>query len=97
MFVYDSCANSNFEFVVKEVFIFCAQDGGNAASLNVAEQYVAAFGHLAKTGNTILLPTNTGDISSMVGQVRQRKAQKQKYTCYITLAANCKRLETLAE
>ncbi|XP_033634813.1 stomatin-like protein 2, mitochondrial [Asterias rubens] len=44
------------------------RDGGNAASLNVAEQYVAAFGHLAKTGNTILLPTNTGDISSMVGQ-----------------------------
>ncbi|XP_077989045.1 stomatin-like protein stl-1 [Glandiceps talaboti] len=42
--------------------------GNHAASFNVAEQYVAAFGNLAKTGNTILLPTNTGDISSMVGQ-----------------------------
>ncbi|XP_022097456.1 stomatin-like protein 2, mitochondrial [Acanthaster planci] len=44
------------------------KDGNNAASLNVAEQYVAAFSNLAKTGNTILLPSNTGDISSMVGQ-----------------------------
>nr|CAB3266660.1 stomatin-like protein 2, mitochondrial [Phallusia mammillata] len=42
--------------------------GGNAASLTVAEQYVNAFGNLAKEGNTILLPTNTGDVSNMVAQ-----------------------------
>jgi len=34
----------------------------------VAEQYVAAFSNLAKTGNTILLPSNTGDVASMVTQ-----------------------------
>ncbi|XP_071487827.1 stomatin-like protein 2, mitochondrial [Diadema antillarum] len=45
-----------------------AQDGKNAANLVVAEQYVAAFSNLAKTTNTILLPSNAGDISSMVGQ-----------------------------
>ncbi|XP_076332431.1 stomatin-like protein 2, mitochondrial isoform X2 [Tachypleus tridentatus] len=44
------------------------QYGMDAASLVIAEQYVNAFSKLAKTGNTVLLPTNTGDISSMVTQ-----------------------------
>uniref|UniRef100_A0A803J5I0 Stomatin-like protein 2, mitochondrial n=3 Tax=Xenopus tropicalis TaxID=8364 RepID=A0A803J5I0_XENTR len=44
------------------------QNGNAAASLTVAEQYVLAFSKLAKESNTILLPTNTGDISSMVAQ-----------------------------
>ncbi|XP_075071434.1 stomatin-like protein 2, mitochondrial [Mixophyes fleayi] len=44
------------------------QHGDAAASLSVAEQYVAAFSKLAQESNTILLPTNTGDISSMVTQ-----------------------------
>lgn len=45
------------------------QNGVNAASLAVAEQYVQAFSKLAKNSNTILLPEKTGDISSMVAQV----------------------------
>ncbi|XP_039615074.1 stomatin-like protein 2, mitochondrial isoform X1 [Polypterus senegalus] len=44
------------------------QNGNAAASLSIAEQYVKAFSNLAKQSNTILLPTNTGDISSMVIQ-----------------------------
>lgn len=40
-----------------------------AASLSVAEQYVQAFSQLAKESNTILLPTSTGDVTSMVTQV----------------------------
>lgn len=44
------------------------QNGKNAVSMRIAEQYVAAFSNLAKKGNTVLLPTNTGDISSMVSQ-----------------------------
>ncbi|XP_072309742.1 stomatin-like protein 2, mitochondrial [Eucyclogobius newberryi] len=44
------------------------QNGNAAASLSVAEQYVAAFSNLAKDSNTVLLPTNTGDISGMVTQ-----------------------------
>jgi len=44
------------------------QNGNAAASLSVAEQYVAAFSKLAKESNTVLLPTNTGDISGMVTQ-----------------------------
>ncbi|XP_033750173.1 stomatin-like protein 2, mitochondrial [Pecten maximus] len=44
------------------------QNGKNAVSYNVAEQYVAAFSNLAKTGNTVILPANTGDVSGMVAQ-----------------------------
>lgn len=34
--------------------------------VKVAEQYISAFGELAKAGNTILLPANVGDAGSMV-------------------------------
>ncbi len=47
------------------------QNGVNAASLAVAEQYVQAFSKLAKTNNTLILPEKTGDISSMVAKVRE--------------------------
>lgn len=43
-------------------------DGKNAASLSIAEQYVQAFTKLAKTNNTIILPSNVGDITSAVAQ-----------------------------
>lgn len=45
------------------------QNGEQAASLAVAEQYVQAFSKLAQKGNTILLPEKTGDVGSMVAQV----------------------------
>ncbi|NXA42031.1 STML2 protein, partial [Eudromia elegans] len=44
------------------------QHGSAAASLSVAEQYVSAFSKLAKDSNTLLLPANTGDVTSMVTQ-----------------------------
>lgn len=40
--------------------------GANAASLEIAQQYVAAFGKLAQKGTTMLLPANAGDPASMV-------------------------------
>ena len=46
-----------------------ATNGGAAASLAVAEKYIGAFGELAKTSTTVLLPANTGDVGSMVAQV----------------------------
>lgn len=46
------------------------EHGSKAASLSVAEQYVQAFSQLAKTSNTLLLPEKTGDVGSMVAQVR---------------------------
>ncbi|NXP13646.1 STML2 protein, partial [Thinocorus orbignyianus] len=44
------------------------QHGSAAASLSVAEQYVNAFSKLAKDSNTLLLPANAGDVTSMVAQ-----------------------------
>merc|ERR1719166_727248 len=45
-----------------------SERGANAASLAVAENYVKAFGNLAKSSNTLLLPSNVGDVSGMVTQ-----------------------------
>ena len=45
-----------------------SERGANAASLAVAENYVKAFGNLAKSSNTLLLPSNVGDVSGMVSQ-----------------------------
>ncbi|XP_036034381.1 stomatin-like protein 2, mitochondrial isoform X2 [Onychomys torridus] len=43
-------------------------NGDAAASLTVAEQYVSAFSKLAKDSNTVLLPSNPSDVTSMVAQ-----------------------------
>ena len=46
------------------------QPGGtDAVNLRVAEQYVREFGELARTNNTLILPSNLGDIGSMVGTI----------------------------
>ena len=43
------------------------EDGGEAAmKLRVAEDYVEQFGKLAKEANTLVVPANLGDISSMI-------------------------------
>ncbi|KAF5280899.1 hypothetical protein FQR65_LT03048 [Abscondita terminalis] len=42
--------------------------GSNAAAFAVAEQYVHAFDKLAKTNNTLILPSNAGDVTNIVGQ-----------------------------
>ena len=43
-------------------------NGKDAASLVLAEQYISAFKNLAKTNNTMILPSNTCDISNFVAQ-----------------------------
>jgi regulator of protease activity HflC (stomatin/prohibitin superfamily) len=40
--------------------------GDRAASLKVAEQYVAAFAHIAKEGNTVIIPSNLSDLAGMI-------------------------------
>ncbi|HNZ11676.1 MAG TPA: stomatin-like protein, partial [Smithellaceae bacterium] len=42
------------------------QGGMEAIQLRVAEKLVEQFGHLAKQGNTMILPANFGDISSLI-------------------------------
>ena len=43
-----------------------AEGGEMAANLRVAEQYVKEFGNLAKESNTMLIPSNMGDMAGMV-------------------------------
>ena len=40
--------------------------GMEAVQLRVAESYIERFGELAKSTNTMLLPTNAGDVASMI-------------------------------
>jgi regulator of protease activity HflC (stomatin/prohibitin superfamily) len=42
------------------------QGGMEAVQLRVAEKLVEQFGNLAKQGNTLILPANFGDISSLI-------------------------------
>lgn len=42
------------------------QGGDRAAALKVAEQYVAAFGNIAKTGTTVVIPSNLADLAGLV-------------------------------
>ena len=42
-------------------------DGGiEAMQLRIAEDYVRQFGNLAKAGNTLVVPANLSDVSSMI-------------------------------
>ena len=42
------------------------ENGLNAVNLRIAEQYLNAFGLLAKTNNTMILPSNLSDIAGIV-------------------------------
>ena len=44
------------------------QGGDMAMNLRVAEKYVDAFGKIAQQGNTMIVPSNAGDVSGMVAQ-----------------------------
>lgn len=61
-------ANARAESIDRISAALNQMSGAQAASLSVAEQYIAAFGKLAKTSNTVILPANVGDASSMVAQ-----------------------------
>lgn len=54
--------------------------GETAANLRVAERYIAEFGNLAKENNTMIIPANMGDISSMVATVMSVLGHTQKTT-----------------
>lgn len=61
-------AQATAESIRKVAAAINEQGGREAIELKVAEQYVDAFKNLAKTNNTILLPSNAGDAGSMVAQ-----------------------------
>ena len=52
---------------VRSVAAAIGTEGGlQAANLKVAELYIGAFGNLAKTGNTLIVPSNLTDVSTLV-------------------------------
>jgi len=61
-------ANARAEAIERISLALSQKSGEHAASLSVAEQYIQAFSKLAKTTNTVVLPANVGDASSMVAQ-----------------------------
>ena len=52
--------------------------GAEAVQLKVAEQFVQQFGHLAKSTNTMILPANFGDMSSMIATAMSVIKQNNK-------------------
>jgi regulator of protease activity HflC (stomatin/prohibitin superfamily) len=59
-------AEANAKAIRQVAEAISSPGGMNAVNLKVAEQYVAAFGNLAKTGNTLIVPSNLGDLATLV-------------------------------
>lgn len=64
-------AEANAEAIRKIAASVQMAGGTEAVNLKVAEQYVDAFAKLAKTGNTLIVPGNLGDMSSMIASALQ--------------------------
>ncbi len=70
-------AEANAQAIEKIGRAIRAEGGVEAVNLKVAEEYVGAFANLAKTGNTLIVPGNLGEMSSMVAAALQIvKSQK---------------------
>ncbi|CAN7324908.1 SPFH/Band 7/PHB domain protein [Trinickia sp. LjRoot230] len=59
-------AEANAQAIQKIANAIQSNGGMDAVNLKVAEQYVNAFANLAKTSNTLIVPGNLSDMSSMI-------------------------------
>ena len=60
--VADATANG-----IRAIALATNEKGGlNAVNLRIAEQYLTEFGKLAKTNNSIIIPSNLSDIAGMI-------------------------------
>ncbi len=59
-------AEANADAIRKIAEALQSPGGNEAVNLKVAEQYVEAFGKLAKESNTLIMPANVADIGSLV-------------------------------
>ncbi|CAB3748001.1 SPFH domain-containing protein [Paraburkholderia humisilvae] len=70
-------AEANAQAIQKIAAAIQSTGGMEAVNLKVAEQYVNAFANLAKQGNTLIVPGNLADMSSMIASaltiVKQQK------------------------
>jgi len=61
-----SIADATAEGIKKIAAAIQNPGGHEAVNLRVAEQYIEQFGKIAKEGNTLILPSNLTDVSSLV-------------------------------
>lgn len=61
-------AHANAEAIAAVAKTLANQEGKDAVSLKIAEQYIEAFSKLAKESNTLLLPAGANDPAGMVAQ-----------------------------
>ncbi|WJF89195.1 paraslipin [Paraburkholderia bonniea] len=59
-------ADANSQAIQKIAAAIQSTGGMDAVNLKVAEQYVNAFGNLAKQGTTLIVPGNLADMSTMI-------------------------------
>jgi len=59
-------AIANAEAIARVAMAIEKPGGLQAVNLKVAEKYVEAFSGIAKTGNTLIVPSNMADISSLI-------------------------------
>ncbi|MGF6772052.1 regulator of protease activity HflC (stomatin/prohibitin superfamily) [Paraburkholderia sp. GAS199] len=59
-------AEANSQAIQKIAAAIQSNGGMEAVNLKVAEQYVNAFGNVAKQGTTLIVPGNLADMSSMI-------------------------------
>ncbi|MBN2478783.1 MAG: paraslipin, partial [Parachlamydiales bacterium] len=71
-----------------------AEGGQNAVSLRLAEQYIKEFGKLAKTNNTMIIPSNLSDVSSLIASAASIYKNSDKKDLLETLA---KKQEAIAD
>lgn len=66
-----SIAEATAEAIRKTASAIREPGGSDAVNLKVAEQYVEAFGKLAKTNNSIIIPANLGDMGGLIATAMQ--------------------------
>lgn len=71
-------AEANAQAIEKIGRAIRTEGGMEAVNLKVAEEYVSAFGNLAKQGNTLIVPGNLGEMSSMIASALQIVKGQQK-------------------
>jgi len=64
-------AEANAQAIQKIGHAIRVEGGMEAVNLKVAEEYVIAFGNLAKQGNTLIVPGNLGEMSGMIASALQ--------------------------
>jgi regulator of protease activity HflC (stomatin/prohibitin superfamily) len=62
----EAIANATAHGITQIALAIGAKNGIDAVNLRIAEQYLQEFGKLAKTTNTMIIPQNMNDVSSML-------------------------------